>query len=138
VSITPCPAKKGVKAADLEPLVWEEVRKVLTHPEVVLSELRRRQNEANNKGAVEGEIEVLDKRLGRIDKSTQRLVTLYQLGEIDDQFILSENKKLKAEKARLEEEKAALRNRLDVQIVGKVQLEVLREYCDRAALRISA
>ncbi len=134
-SITPCPAK-GVKGVESEFLVWEEVKKVLIHPDLILSELRRRQDEASNSQAVEDDIRVVDKRLERIDSSIQRLVTLYRLSEIDDQFILNENKKLKQEKERLLEEKAALRNRLEVQTVNEFQLEALREYCDRAAKNI--
>ena len=134
-SVTPCPAK-GVKGAESESLVWQEVKKVLVHPDLILSELRRRQEEATHSQAVEDDIKVVDKRIEGVDKSMQRLVTLYRLGEIDDQFILNENKKLKGEKERLLEEKTALRNRLEVQTVNEFQLEALREYCDRAAKNI--
>lgn len=133
--LTLCPAKT-VRAVEAESLVWEEVKNVLIHPDLVLSELRRRQDAASNNMTLQDDMRLVDKRLSRIDNSIQRLVTLYRLGEIDDQFILNENKKLKQERDRLLEERTALRDRLEVQAVDETQFEALKEYCDRAARNI--
>jgi site-specific DNA recombinase len=67
VSIIPCSGKL-IKTDDLDSLVWNEVKKVLTPPEVVLTELHRRKEDSNNRYALHDEMNVVDRSLERIDK----------------------------------------------------------------------
>ena len=73
-----------MKASDIERLVWEEVKNVLLNPEIVLAELHRRRDETERRDAIEGELELLRKRIARLDREQERLIRLYRYGEIDD------------------------------------------------------
>lgn len=134
-SIIPCPSQ-AVRANEVESLVWEEVKKVLTHPDLVLFELQRRQDEAGNREGTEKQLTLLTKRINNVDRAMQRLVTLYRYNEIDDEYILKETKKLKEEKQRLLQEKEQLHKRLEVRAVADFQIEAIKQYCDRVAQNI--
>jgi len=134
-SIIPCPSK-AVRASEVETLVWNEVKKVLAHPDLVLFELQTRQREAGNREGVEKQLTLLGKRINGVDGAIQRLVTLYRYNEIDDEYILKENKKLKEEKQRLLQEKEQLRKRLEVCAVTDFQIETIKQYCDGIAQNI--
>ena len=88
---------------------------------MVLRELEKR-NQIAREGLSVDDQRLLDKRIERIDKSKQRLVTLYHLGEIDEQHIISENRKLKEQKARLIKEKEALKKRLESRMQLNIKL----------------
>jgi site-specific DNA recombinase len=135
VSIIPC-AAKSLRALDLESKVWEKVKEILKDPEIILRELQRRNEQMGDKGLSQEEQRLLDRRIERLDKSIQRLVTLYHLGEIDDQHIISENRKLKEAKARLLQEKEALQKRLEAQTATEYQIEALKQYCEAVSANI--
>ena len=88
---------------------------------MVLRELEKR-NQIAREGLSVDDQRLLDKLIERIDKSKQRLVTFYHLGEIDEQHIISENRKLKEQKARLIKEKEALKKRLESRMQLNIKL----------------
>lgn len=135
VSIIPC-SSKLIKAHELESLVWDEIRKVLTQPELVLTELQRFQDETENKAGIEDEITLVDRNLERIGKAVHRLVRLYEMGEIDDDYILRENAKLKQDKQRLIERKNTLSGKLRTQAITEYQLSAIKDYCERVSKNI--
>lgn len=76
------------------------------------------------------------KRLEANRKQQARLVTLYRYGEIDDEYILRENRKLKNEQIALERDRTRLEAQLNAPIPSVDQMNLVKEYCHRAALNI--
>ena len=80
-----CPAKY-VRAGALEDAVVREVTGVLSAPEVVLAELEH----ASAADRPDGDVVAARTLLNSLDKQRQRLLRLYQLGEVDDAYLQKE------------------------------------------------
>ena len=76
-----------IPADSLEDVVWNEVRKVLESPDLVLDKLR--QQLAGMGGGFDEEIVRLGREIRHCRDQEWRLVTLYMYGEIDDDYIRS-------------------------------------------------
>jgi site-specific DNA recombinase len=126
---------KYVRGNRLEDAVWNAVQEVLENPSVVLSELRRLQN--SEETALGEEMERLRKEIRKCRDQEQRLIKLYQFGEVDDGWIKSQSGPVKMMRERFEEELA----RLDSQMLTVTDLrakeESMRKYCARVAANIS-
>lgn len=131
----PCTTKR-LNAELVEKQIWDEVKKALTNPETIIAELERRQNESDAQGKWQQHLEDILKRLEANRRQQARLVTLYRYGEIDDEFILRENRKLKNEQKMLEGDKVRLEAQLNASIPSVDQVKLVREYCRRAARNI--
>ena len=80
-----CPTRY-VRAQALEDAVVREVTAVLSAPEVVLAELER----ASAADRADGDVGAARTLLSSLDKQRQRLLRLYQLGEVDDAYLQKE------------------------------------------------
>ncbi|MCY3505333.1 MAG: recombinase family protein [Chloroflexi bacterium] len=80
-----CPAKY-VKASALEDAVVREVTGVLSAPEMVLAEL----DHASAADRPDGDVVAARTLLTSLDKQRERLLRLYQLGEVDDAYLQKE------------------------------------------------
>jgi len=69
---------KPIRQDYLDELVWEQVVEMLSNPEIVQTEIRRRVEEVRNINPTKQRKEVLEKEIGRIEKSIQRLLDAYQ------------------------------------------------------------
>lgn len=80
-TVTPVRCSNSTYQAErLESLVWEQVQSVLSKPEIVISELTRRQEEANRAPSLEEELEIIEQRLKELDKEQERLLDYYVMG----------------------------------------------------------
>lgn len=100
-----CPAKY-VRADELEAKVWEYLSSVVSRPEVVLAELRRRR-EADT-GPLDAELVRVEKELKSLRDQHHRLIRLYQYAEIDDEYMARQLKSLKTRETVAEAEQARL------------------------------
>jgi site-specific DNA recombinase len=73
-------ASRYVRADDLEHGLWQEVRRVLADPSVVVNEMcGDDQTEAD-----EGKLEAIKSKLASLAAREKRLVTLFSFGEVDE------------------------------------------------------
>ena len=79
--------------AKLEAAVWETTTRVLDHPDVVLTEIRRLKD--SQKNPIGDDIARLNKEIKQCKDQESRLVKLYQFGEIDDALIKEQSSPLK-------------------------------------------
>jgi predicted RNase H-like nuclease (RuvC/YqgF family) len=119
----------------LEDLVWQNIRKVLENPQVVMAGVKE-QLETEHKGTIQGmslsrEIQKLKRKINSYDSQEKRLVQLFRYGEINQDSILDELNQLKRERQ-------ADKLKLDDYTRTKEHLENLEnaeirlaEYCQR-------
>ncbi len=74
---------KYVPGPLLEAGVWAEITQVLTHPELIIDEWKRRQGRV----ADPEQIAMLRARLESLDKREEWLVRLFGFGEVDEEAI---------------------------------------------------
>jgi len=131
----PCTAKK-MNAELVEDQLWDKVKNVMTEPEMILAEISRRQREAQDHDIWRQHIKDIENRLEANQRQQARLVTLYRYGEIDEDYILPETRKVKNEQKMLEVDKARIEAQLNASIPSSDQVALLKEYCHRAAVNI--
>ena len=86
-----------VRADSLETRLLQEVAALLSQPTLILGELKRLGEGSGEKGPTED----VRTRLEGLEQQRTRLLRLYQLGEIDDEYLERESARLKAERERL-------------------------------------
>jgi len=86
-----------VRADKLEGRLLEEIGRTLSEPSMILRELMRL-NERPKSGP---DHEGIRQRLDSVERQKTRLLRLYQLGEVDDEYLERESSSLKAERERL-------------------------------------
>ena len=88
-----------VRADSLEQAVRTEAARVLANPTMVLAEAERLRNQGIDHEA----LAVQESQLKNLDNRRGRLLKLYEMGEIDDEYFLQESNSLRVEKAKVEE-----------------------------------
>lgn len=89
-----------IKADWLEEAVWEKVKSVLEHPEVLLAEVKKQLDSERDKAAsgnIEQEIKDLNRKLKKYDSQERRIMKAFKLGFTQD-VILDELNQLKRER----------------------------------------
>jgi site-specific DNA recombinase len=124
-----------IRADCLEGVVWQSIRKVLEHPDVVLAgvkgELENERKTVIQGVSLDAQIQKLTKRVKNYDSEEKRLVQLFRYGEFNQDTILDELNRLKSER---EADKATLhklkadKERIAVLESAEVKLS---EYCER-------
>ena len=89
-----------VRADELEQAVKDEAAAVLADPERIITELELLNSNASQCAVAED----LSRRLRGLDDQRQRLLKLYQLGEIDDEYLTRESNGLRQRRESIEAE----------------------------------
>jgi site-specific DNA recombinase len=90
-----------IKADWLESAVWEEVKGVLSRPEVLLAEVRKQtevQQAQLSTGTFEQEIRDLMRKLKRYGGQERKLIHMFRVGEMTTDAVLDEVRQLKVER----------------------------------------
>ena len=98
-----CPTRY-VRADDLEGAVVRELTSVLASPEVVLAELER----ASARDGADRDLVSARELLASLDKQRQRLLRLFQLGEVDEAYLQKELAAIRARRSPAEATTARL------------------------------
>jgi site-specific DNA recombinase len=86
-----------VRADVLEQAVKEEAARVLANPELVIAEAER----VYAQGVSQAEAVDIEYQLANLENRRGRLLKLYEMGEIDDEYFMCESSKLKAKVAKV-------------------------------------
>ena len=118
--------EKYIRADWLDEVVWDKVKEVLSHPELLLEEIKN-QTEGEQKqlssGAIDQEIKDLNRRLKRYPGQERRLAQLFKLGMTPD-VVLDEMNQTK-------KEKEADQARLDALLQAKENVTKMVDYEDK-------
>lgn len=97
-----------IRADYIEDVVWENVKKVLEHPEVIIAELKRQADERSKISLQEPdlnqEIANLGKHLRSYEKQERQLILLLRHQQVTKDYVLDEINKLKREREADQEE----------------------------------
>jgi site-specific DNA recombinase len=119
---------RGMRAEKVEEAVWDKVKSVIDHPEVVFAET---ENLMARSTLLESEIARTQAQLGRIDQEQQRLVRLYRFGEVDDEFITREINQVKKRQTALQHQLSDLQERLRASAALSATKDQVRAFCDQ-------
>ena len=119
-----------VRADSLETRLLQEVAALLSQPTLILGELKRLGEGSGEKGPTED----VRTRLEELEQQRTRLLRLYQLGEVDDEYLERESSGLKAERGRL----LSLLHREPVAGTEMPTEADLAELCDRVRMWVES
>lgn len=139
-----CSAARGslcdaplVNADQLEGLVWEEVKRVLLNPELILAHLETGREEESE--TVTGrEHTAISQRLGNLDAEERRLYRLYASGRYDQKKLDDELDRVRTERSSLESRLKEIERRSEARHEIVERRRSIEEYCRRATENIEA
>ena len=120
--------ERYVKEDELDDVVWEHVRQVLGHPEVVLEQPQRLQS--GEPDDFSEEVKRLEGAIRDCEHRQRQLVYLYSHEAIDDQYIDEQAKAIKVRQGELEQELADLLQRQDHHVDAQRLTSQLQEFCE--------
>jgi len=124
-----------VPAGRLEGIVWGEVEKILSSPEVVFHFLERRQREGKSCEYWEVKLAEVGARLGALSKREERLLIAYEFG-LEREQVSGRKAALDKEREVLLSEKAQYERQLAVAQEMRVDFDGVRAACERVRSRL--
>jgi len=103
-------SQPNIAASEIEPLIWNEVAKVLKNPSLVIEELDRQRNDTR-RFSLEAEEILIENRIQQVSKEEQRYLRLYGQGKVDESLLLAEIDRIRKDKESLESKFAELKER---------------------------
>jgi site-specific DNA recombinase len=100
-------SNRSWQAAKLESMVWTEIERVLENPELIIKEIEKQRQDANELGVFEVELRQVERQLKALDRDHAQLLQWALKGFPEDQ-VIAENKKLNAGRERLKAQRAEL------------------------------
>ena len=128
-------SNKTYNAERLEELVWNQVELLLSNPELIVSELARRKEQANEIAVFEPEFEVVEWRLKELDRQQQKLLGL-ALRDFPEDQIQTECQKINSERANLKERRLQLLNKIEMAKQAEVDLVGIEMFCELVKMNL--
>jgi site-specific DNA recombinase len=115
----------------LEPLVWGQIERVILNPDVVTASLIERSQEDQSEEWLLEQLQIIENRLHRLKEGRERrLIRLYTLGEIDDEWWAREKAAIRQERDALIVEQAALQAKIEARRKLSANLQRVEEVCE--------
>jgi len=122
-----------INADRLEEAVWRTVREVLQQPDIVVAEIKRQQEESS---FIEEEIARIRSSIRRLADQERRLIRLFGLGQVTEEYVVREAEQVKKARQALEDELRELQQQR--QRVANLDglSEQVRAFCSQVAERL--
>jgi len=128
---------RGYQADQLEGMVWEQVEKLVSNPEFILTELERMKNEPDQLDSIEHELKEVIRRLRELDKEQEHLLQ-WALKGFPEKTVVMENEKINQTRAGLKTREAELEKKLKATRENEVVLSDVEKFCEVARENLSS
>jgi site-specific DNA recombinase len=125
-----------MNADKLESLTWAEVQKVISRPEIVISEIQRRGQEIDSPNSLKQRLEQLDIQLKHLKKREQRVYRIYEYCG-DEPLLVKDMASIKTERQRLLDEKSQIESTLSKAHEIEQQRQGIEIFCDLVKSKLS-
>ena len=116
-------------ADKLEVLVWQQVERILDNPGLIIKEIEKDRQDANQLGALETELKQVERQLKAVDRDQSQLLQWAIKGFPEDQ-VIAENKKLNTGRESLKTQKAELEAKIKAGQEAAVSLPKLEKFVE--------
>jgi len=121
-------SSKNVRGDKLEAVVWESVSRLLSQPELIIEQVKKR-GQANPGAYLEANLDRVSSGLERKKVEVDRMLDAYKIGAIDLQTLKQKMDEIKNEEAQLNEEKLRLERELREARAQELNEEKLYQFC---------
>jgi site-specific DNA recombinase len=127
---------KSWRADKLEAIVWAELEHYLTKPELIISELEKQRQDANQLGVFEAELQQVERQLKTVDRDQHQLLQ-WALKGFPESQVETENRRLNKAREDLNAEKAELETQIKASQDATVSIPKLEQFVERIQSRIA-
>ncbi len=120
-------SNKNWRVDKLEAIVWKEVEHVLDNPAFIVDAIERQRNDVNNLGALELELQLVEKQLRALEREQKQLLQ-WALKGFPEETVVAENKRLNESRSSLQSRKAKLETQIQASREASISLPKLEEY----------
>lgn len=128
---------KGWSANTLEPLVWEQLKRVLNNPDLIVAEMEKQRQDANQLGVLEAELQQVERHLKALDREQEQLLQ-WALKGFPEQTIVAENKRINERRTSLQTQKTELEAQIKASQGAAVSLPKLEHLIELMRDKLSS
>jgi len=126
--INPC-HNKSWAADGLEPLVWAQIERVLSNPELIITEVEKQRQDANQLGVLEVELQQLERQLRALDRDQEQLLQ-WALKGFPEETVVAENKHINEKRNCLQSQVAELEVQIKASQEAAISLPKLEHFVE--------
>jgi len=119
---------RNLPADKVEALIWQEVERLLSQPDLVLAELERKRAEINDKSFLEEELGQVNRRLKALDREQDQLLQ-WALKGFPEESVIRENEKINRQRADLKQRRGELETKIKQAREAEVDIEGIERFC---------
>lgn len=127
---------KSWNANKLEALVWAQIERVLNNPELIITQIEKQREDANEPGVLESELQQIERHLKTLDRDQEQLLQ-WALKGFPEQTVVAENKRINEKKTSLELQKAELGTQIKASREAAVSLPKLERFVELMQQKLS-
>jgi len=116
-------------ADELEVLVWTQIERVLNDPELIIAEIKKQRQDANQLCVLETELQQVERQLKAFDREQGQLLQWALKGFPENQ-VIAENKRLNAGRENLKSSKTELESQIKASREAAISLPKLEGFVE--------
>jgi len=120
---------KSWQAENIENLVWQQIERVLDNPELIITEIGKQRQDANQLGILETELQQVERQLRALDRDQEQLLD-HALRGFPASLIISENKKINSKRTNLQAQKAEFETQIKASQEASISLPKLERFVE--------
>ncbi len=120
---------KSWSANTLESLVWSQIERVLDNPELIITEIQKQRQDANQLGVLESELQQMERRLKKLDREQKELLDNALRG-FPESLIIAENKHINDKRLNLQAQKTELETQIKASQEATTSLPKLERFVE--------
>jgi len=120
---------KSWSADTLESLVWSQIQRVLDNPQLIIAEIDKQRQDANQLGVLETELQQVERHLKALDREQEQLLQ-WAIKGFPEETVLAENKKINAKRESLKAQKAELETKIKASQEAAISLPKLERFVE--------
>jgi site-specific DNA recombinase len=127
---------KSWGAAKLETLVWQQIEGILKDPALILKEIDKQRQDANQLGILETELHQIERQLRTLSREQEQLLQ-WALKGFPEETVVSENKRINQKRTILQTQKVELETQIKASQEAVVSLPRLERLVELMQHKIS-
>jgi len=120
---------KSWSADILESLVWSQIERILDNPELIIAEMEKQCQDANQLGVLETELQQIERHLKAFDREQKELLDNAIRG-FPENLIIAENEKINSRRVSLETQKAELEAQIKASQKAAISLPKIEHFVE--------
>lgn len=126
---------KGWSANKLETIVWMKLEEYLSRPELIIDELEKQRQDANQLDIFEAKLKPVERQLKELDHEQKRLGQ-WDLKGFPEEMVIAENKRINQNRATLQAQEAELKTQLKASQDAVISIPKLESFIERMQRKI--